>query len=315
MVVQCEKLKYLSENRTVLESKKHNEERAKVAVVSKMFPGAMFIGSSGIQALLRDRNDWVIANQIDTTKDADIVMRSGSLNVIASSMGATQSEISLIETRRISFGSLGITDKTVEVPFKLVRLSSEYVPAQQVFDNVDIFTPKTGVGPIPVTEEVFGSATAVKFNEISVQVAPMFFLFASQANPLALTEKRLNRLSFVLFQFYGENGRESYEKEMKKSVDYISLGSENVARELDANPSLRSVKELKDMTDYDGRVRKIPDRILQKKKYFERSAALVGLDSADAKAVVEIVSDLLSAFRKGTPSVQEVHEVPNIATV
>ncbi len=277
----------------VIQTPSHKGELAKVSFVSSVMPTAIHIGSGGIQLYLD--HGQKLGGRIAPTDDADVIASDMALAAVARNYGADTKDVQITANTRTRFGT-GPVRKTSEMyPFVLRRLSTTWAPIKPLFESLDIFTETTGVCPIPVTNQVLKSGFAtIQLEDAQVRVAKPFLLVATQLNPFASTDERISRISYVLIQTYHKNP-EGYEGMIKKALDYINMGGQRADEMLAANPMLVTRIEF---SQYDAQVHKIANIIAKNKKGMIRNAAQkLGLSSADADTVMQIVADNFSAYR------------------
>jgi len=292
----------------VIESKTHSSERGKVATMANLAPEAIHVGSTGVQLLVRDPTGKISA-RIAATEDSDIILRHDQAEALAARFEGELKEIPLV-ARSMSFYGIMKTVKILEEePFKLARVSSEYGPAGPLFSNIDIFTERTGVGPIPITDYVLNHGfERVILGELETSVARPFFLIATQANPFARTEGRLDRLVYLMLDTYARCP-EGYAMEIGKALEYIGYGdlkAQEVANM--GNFSLR-----KEFSNYEGMVRQVGNLIgIQKKNKILNVAGQMDIGKADATKAIDITADLFSAYR--TPQKPKVETREELLT-
>jgi len=291
----------------VLESKGHSSERAKVLFVSNLSSDAIHIGGTGVEAYLIDTRN--ISGKVKVTSDADIVMSQASLEAFAVRIGAKITSDKLIAKMEMEMASEARTSTKYE-PFNLMRLVSPHEPTNKFFGYLDIFTEKTRVGVIPVTEHVLnGGFDTVTMGEVDVRVAKPFFLIATQANPFARTNARMQRLLPVMLQSYARN-REGFEAEIKSALRYISMGEQNAQGLVREKPEL-NLGSRDEFATYAHMVRQVATIVgKQLKNKIANLGSQLGLSSQETIEAREITADHFSKYGTGA----ELESVRKIIT-
>lgn len=239
----------------VIERKGHSFEREKVAAMVDIVPGAIHVGSTAIQLSLRDGHDGLISGRIAPTADVDIVLPQKDAEALARKHNAELRTEHMMFIDDIIPGTMEevYRKQQVKEPFALQRLVSAYPLINGLFEKVDIFTEKTGIGPIPVTSAILeGGYHTVTVDKVgTVKVAMPFFLIATQMNPFAWTDSRVKRLIPLMFQTYDDNGPTEYRREIERALEYISYGHRNVVDALAVDPDLIRRTEVR---NYDKRI-------------------------------------------------------------
>lgn len=238
-------------HRRVIEAPGHSREWQRLASASIINDSALYVGSVGIQLKLYDYGKK-ISYRIAPTEDTDVVMEHSRVEELAAALHSPMEYFNLKHSVRTEFRNYGIKDYVSEDPFQLIRLQGNHPSIIWLFKNLDIFTERTGIGPIPITDEVLEGHTMVNVDGISAKVAAPFFIIASQTNPFAVTEKRAKRLLFFLLQAYSLEGRDAYMAELGKAIEYLGYGNQVAASKLEANILFQTRKEF---TQYERMVR------------------------------------------------------------
>lgn len=273
--------------RKVIESKAHRGDKAKVAIAVDLAPQAIHIGSTAIQLLLRDRPDNLIAGRVAPTADADILLSQVDANSLADKYGATLQNVAMVAIDQTTFGMLQVRRSRVEEPFGLLRLDSDYQPIRELFRNLDIFTERTGVGPIPVTDYVINEGyRIIKVGDMEVKVARPFFVIATQTNPFALTEARAKRLILLMLQAYVDDPA-TYRNEMEMALLYLSYGGKNAAEMVATDPTLIKRAEFR---NYGSRIINVGTKLWEYRKKIINMAAQMDIGEAVAEEVRQVTA-------------------------
>lgn len=281
----------------VIDSKAHREEAAKVVAVANFTNLAIHIGSTGIQLLVRDPTGKV-SSRIAPTQDADIILRQSEAETLAKKIGGSLDETQLIANSQSWVGVMKRITRYQEDPFKLFRISSEYEPMNALLENMDIFTERTGVGPIPITDYVLNNGyETVMLGELNIRVAKPFFLIATQANPFARTEERMDRLTYLMLDTFDRNP-DAYRSEVEMAIQYIGYGGLEAKRAAVEHEGLSVRAEFR---EYDSKVRQIGDLVgRQKRKQIYSIAQQMNISERSANESIEITRRLFSEYE--TPS-------------
>jgi hypothetical protein len=137
-----------------------------------------YIGNVGIKSYIpRELRPYV-----NESKDLDIALKN--IECIPEEYEITEQP--LID--KIKYTHQGI--EIIYSPFYFFKIS---IPSFQIgqiqYEVIDIFTPKVGIGPIPLEEEDFRGIRYIGY----LPVLPLSLLISSHINPAAFTSERLRR--------------------------------------------------------------------------------------------------------------------------
>ncbi|VVB77512.1 Uncharacterised protein [uncultured archaeon] len=276
-------------NSPLIENGKYSKELESIVKVHRTFPRMMPVGSTWIKLNLFEDRDHALAGAISRTHDLDVLISDRDLNT-----AILRSDRSAIEARNLYLGVREVAAKTdgrpsehvfIKSPFKVIGLLGVDREIQR--DSLDIFTPSTGVGVIPVNEKVMNSAKSVKIGGVEVRNAPFGFAMATQINPHAYTRERAARLFYVISQYVMNHSQEEYRSEVIGVFsDHIGEGSKAAGEAFRTKAVQDEFKKLQRrnedgplglLSDYDSEVRKVGKLLGRQADEFESAARSVGL--------------------------------------
>ncbi len=162
-------------------------ELTRTALKSSEGSTMLLDGGSGKKVLVPAK----LSSFLRPSIDIDIIMRhSEALNAFA---GITEDRM-IDRSKYVSVdGKLSSELITYYSPFPVYRSNG--------YKDMDVFTERSGIGPVPITNEVFSSSIEVdlRYSGIKISVPEIAFVIATSINPLVFTETRARSVFIALF--------------------------------------------------------------------------------------------------------------------
>lgn len=240
--------------------------------------------------------DSKISSRIEPTTDSDLILAQRGAEELASRFNGRLVEVPLLAKSERVFGTLQLKS-VVELlePFKLLRVSTNEESVRVFFKYLDIFTERTSVGIIPITDYVLNNGyVKVELDGIEVKVARPFFLIATQANPFARTEKRTARLTYLMLEAYQKSPAE-YEAELKLAIEYLGYGGRNARMLMQKMPALSGRTEF---ANYDRHIMALVRLIgTQMKNKIMNAAQQMGIERKSAEDAIAVTVEHFSSYK------------------
>lgn len=184
-----------------------------------------------------------------------------------------------------------MTDRIVYRNDAVYTLLSPFEVVDNI-ENIDIFTEQTGVGPIPISQDVFDRSYLVYIGKakLAVELPEISFVAATSMNPIV--QKRGRLVPTLIAMLGGMHGSDVLDA-MGKSVEYMLDGSERVREKLHEAAARRDAPSrhiLHDpsYTEYDRRIsEKLPNVIDNNRRKVLHLAEKIGIDRDEADRFLE----------------------------
>ncbi|MEM3020603.1 MAG: hypothetical protein QW194_04755 [Candidatus Micrarchaeaceae archaeon] len=183
-----------------------------------------------------------------------------------------------------------MTDRVVYRNDAVYSLLSPFEVVDNI-ENIDIFTEQTGVGPIPVSGEVFDRSYSVYIGKarLWVKLPEISFVAATSMNPIV---QKKGRIVPTLIAMLGGMHGSDVSDAMVKSVEYMLDGSERVHEKLgDAsrrNAHCRHILHDPNYTEYDRKIsEKLPNVIDNNRRVVLHLSRRMGIDRNEADRFLE----------------------------
>lgn len=275
-----------------IDNRAYDEERARLAMVSRFFPeGVAVAGSTAAKVLVTGPRDK-LANAIPTTDDVDIICPLPLLNKYAIGMGAVVEERNLVISASQTFAHDGVIKKVVLSPFTVRQLKTRYEPLNDLFGHIDFFT--TTIGAIPITPDMIRQSEIITVGDMAVRVLSVGHLAATHLAPPNTTQGRQTRIIYPIINlFSAANGdRDKFEIEMKRLLTSLQRGEDEVARVLKENPGFSNP----DFQDYPERIRRIGTSLNNLNNKIPAISGRIGVSERVGREAVGILSELLRTY-------------------
>ena len=184
-----------------------------------------------------------------------------------------------------------MTDRVVYSNDAVYSLLSPFEVVDNI-ENIDIFTEQTGVGPIPVSREVFDRSYSVYIGKAGlwIKLPEISFVAATSMNPIVQKRGRIvPTLIAMLGGMHGSDVRDA----MVKSVEYMLDGSERVREKLDEAAARRDahgrhILHDPNYTEYDRKIsEKLPNVIDNNRRVVLHLSEKIGIDRDEADRFLE----------------------------
>ncbi len=275
--------------KTCLELNPHlNElELTKRAIYATSEKAMLLDGGSGKKVLIPER----LSNYLRRSIDIDVIMPHQEAKMSFHDM-APYNMVDRVRIVRVE-GKLNYEELTQYSPFKVYR--------DEAYPDTDIFTTRTGVGPIQFNDGIFKEAIKVKlaYSNIEVKIADISFTLATSINPLVFTQPRA---SGALIALLSNLDTFDINDVAARTAEHLSASVSNVncimSEILDKNVKspIRSDKNYKSY----GLIisEKLPRRLLMMQTKLERILSKISVKNEEVNYTIKGLNYQLTDVRK-----------------
>lgn len=228
------------------------------------------------------------------SSDIDVIMRNSELVELRGKLRQKYIREYLVDTERTKMCGMG-REPIVKIEYKPFFLNR--FPDSQI----DIFTPRTGVGPINIDNSVLRNVVEYTYHGLKLNVAHISFMIATTIHPLAATDYRIFRTSLIICDFALKNGEKALiEDALKPAAAYVKDSSsvvkgtlEKIKEDDEMRRKFSHIFKRKDYIEYDRYFSEtIPCRISTNRSKIARFVSQIGIGNKTEN------SDILNSLEK-----------------